>query len=105
MEGFWTTGQQEFSRKENNWKILPSLFRRKILYPYYKDVIHMKEFSEKIKKLRREKGITQKELADLVHVERSTIAGWETKDRVPDVQILIELAAVLETTVDELLKG
>lgn len=64
----------------------------------------MKEFSEKIKKLRREKGITQKELADLVHVERSTIAGWETKDRVPDAEILIELAAVLNTTVDDLLK-
>lgn len=64
----------------------------------------MKEFSEKIKKLRREKGITQKELADLVHVERSTIAGWETKDRVPDAEILIELAAVLNATVDDLLK-
>lgn len=65
----------------------------------------MKEFSENLKKLRGEKGITQKELADQVHVERSTIAGWETKDRVPDVRILIKLAAVLDTTVDDLLKG
>lgn len=65
----------------------------------------MKEFSKNLKRLRNEKGITQKELADQVHVERSTIAGWETKDRVPDVEILIELAAVLGTTVDNLLKG
>ena len=64
----------------------------------------MKEFSKNLKSLRTEKGITQKEMADRVHVERSTVAGWETKDRVPDVQILIRLAAVLDTTIDALLK-
>lgn len=75
------------------------------MYPYIiKDVIHMKEFSKNLKKLRREKRITQKELAEMVHVERSTVAGWETKDRVPDAEILIRLAAVLDTTIDALLK-
>lgn len=64
----------------------------------------MKEFSEKLKRLRNEKGMSQKTLADKLHVERSTVAGWETKDRVPDVEILIKLATVLGTTVDDLLK-
>jgi transcriptional regulator with XRE-family HTH domain len=50
------------------------------------------------------KGMSQKVLADQLHVERSTVAGWETKDRVPDAEILIRLAAVLGTTVDNLLK-
>jgi len=45
------------------------------------------------------------ELANQLHVERSTVAGWETKDRVPDAEILIRLAAVLGTTVDKPLKG
>ena len=70
----------------------------------YKDVIHMKEFSKNLKTLRAKQGLSQKELADQLYVERSTVAGWEAKDRVPDVEILIKLAAVLETTVDDLLK-
>lgn len=64
----------------------------------------MKEFSKNLKTLRTKQGLSQKELADQLYVERSTVAGWETKDRVPDVEILIKLAAVLETTVDVLLK-
>lgn len=75
------------------------------MYPYYKDVIHMKEFSKNLKKLRNEKGMSQKVLADQLHVERSTVSGWETKDRVPDAEILIRLAAVLNTSIDDLLKG
>lgn len=75
------------------------------MYPYYKDVIHMKEFSKNLKKLRNEKGMSQKALADQLHVERSTVSGWETKDRVPDAEILIRLVAVLNTSIDDLLKG
>lgn len=76
------------------------------MYPYYyKDVIHMKEFSKNLKKLRNEKGMSQKALADQLHVERSTVSGWETKDRVPDAEMLIRLAAVLNTSIDDLLKG
>lgn len=65
----------------------------------------MKEFSKNLKKLRNEKGMSQKVLADQLHVERSTVYGWETKDRVPDAEILIRLAAVLNTSIDDLLKG
>ena len=65
----------------------------------------MKEFSKNLKKLRNAKGMSQRVLADQLHVERSTVAGWETKDRVPDAEMLIRLAAVLETSVDELLRG
>ena len=65
----------------------------------------MKEFSKNLKKLRNEKGMSQKVLADQLHVERSTVSSWETKDRVPDAEILIRLAAVLNTSIDDLLKG
>lgn len=65
----------------------------------------MKEFSKNLKKLRNEKGMSQKVLTDQLHVERSTVSGWETKDRVPDAEILIRLAAVLNTSIDDLLKG
>ena len=65
----------------------------------------MKEFSKNLKTLRAKQGLSQKELANQLHVERSTVAGWETKDRVPDAEILIRLAAVLNTSMDNLLKG
>lgn len=65
----------------------------------------MKEFSKNLKTLRAKQGLSQKELANQLHVEHSTVAGWETKDRVPDAEILIRLAAVLNTSIDDLLKG
>ena len=65
----------------------------------------MKEFSKNLKTLRAKQGLSLKELANQLHVERSPVAGWETKDRVPDAEILIRLAAVLNTSIDDLLKG
>lgn len=38
----------------------------------------MKEFSKNLKTLRTKQGLSQKELADQLHVERSTVSGWET---------------------------
>lgn len=46
--------------------------------------------------------MSQKDLADLLNVDRTTVAGWETKDRMPDVFLLIEIADVFDTTLDEL---
>lgn len=62
----------------------------------------MKEFSKNLKTLRAKQGLSQKELANQLHVERSTVAGWETKDRMPDVFLLIRIADIFDTTLDEL---
>ena len=38
----------------------------------------MEEFAKKIRKLRMSRNMSQKDLADLLNVDRTTVAGWET---------------------------
>lgn len=58
---------------------------------------------EKIKKLRGEKGLTQKELADEVHVTFQTVSKWEKDENEPDVATLRELAKIFSCSIDYLL--
>jgi transcriptional regulator with XRE-family HTH domain len=60
-------------------------------------------FGNRLKKLREEKGLTQQELADIMHVGRPTIAGYETKRKEPDFEKLSWLASYFEVTIDYLL--
>lgn len=62
-----------------------------------------KDFGRKISKLRKLKGMTQNELADLLHVSNKAISRWETGEGYPEITILKPLADALETTVDDLL--
>ena len=58
---------------------------------------------QKIKKLRSEKGLTQKDLADKVHVTFQTVSKWENDENEPDVQTLRELAKLFDCSMDYLL--
>lgn len=60
-------------------------------------------FSETLKKLRAEKGISRQELADKMYVTRSTVARWETGIRLPDAVMIARLAQVLDADVNFLL--
>lgn len=60
-------------------------------------------FQENLKALRREKGMSQEELAARLHVVRQTISKWEKGLSVPDSALLIRLAEVFEVPVSELL--
>ena len=51
------------------------------------------------------KGLTQKELAEKLAVSDKTISKWETGAGMPDISMLMPLAAIFEITVTELLKG
>ncbi|MBE6773765.1 MAG: helix-turn-helix transcriptional regulator [Ruminococcaceae bacterium] len=55
--------------------------------------------------LRKEKNLTQKQLAELLNVSDKTISHWECDETSPDILILPELAELLGVSVDELLKG
>lgn len=55
-----------------------------------------------LNELRRENGLTQKELAELVHMSPSTISKWETGAAKPDVEVYDELAKVLNVSSLEL---
>ena len=59
--------------------------------------------SDNIKNLRKLKGLSQEELAVRLNVVRQTVSKWETGLSVPDSEMLIKIAGVLEATVAELL--
>lgn len=60
-------------------------------------------FGTRLKQLREEKGITQQQLSDLLHVGRPTVAGYETKGKEPDFEKIVWLAEYFDVTVDYLL--
>lgn len=52
-------------------------------------------FSEKLRSLRAEKGMTQRQLADALFITRKTISNWEAGIRMPDIVMLSRLSKVL----------
>lgn len=63
------------------------------------------EFHEKIQELRRQKGLTQEELAELLFVSRTAVSKWESGRGYPNVDSLKGIAKVFGVTIDELLSG
>ena len=58
---------------------------------------------ENIKNFRKERGLTQEELAIRVNVVRQTVSKWEKGQSVPDADLLQKIAEVLEVSVSQLL--
>ena len=58
---------------------------------------------DNIKVIRKNKGLSQEELATRLNVVRQTVSKWEKGLSVPDAQMLQKLAEVLDTTVAQLL--
>lgn len=67
--------------------------------------IDNEKFGKFISELRKEKNLTQKELAEKLYVSDKTISKWERGGSIPNVVLLIPIAETLGTTVTELLKG
>ncbi len=62
-------------------------------------------FAERISKLRMEKGLSQFQLSQLLGVKRSVVSYYESGDRLPSFDVLIEMSRVFNVTTDYLLKG
>ncbi|EPU98761.1 helix-turn-helix domain-containing protein [Streptococcus dysgalactiae subsp. dysgalactiae] len=60
-------------------------------------------FPQRLKKLRKEKGLTQKELGERLGVKQNTFTNWENGKREPNLSTILKLAEILETTTDNLL--
>ena len=58
---------------------------------------------EKIKAIRKSKGLSQEELAALLNVVRQTVSKWEQGRSVPDADLLIALSEALQVPVSTLL--
>ncbi len=66
--------------------------------------INKESFGSFVAALRKEKGLTQKELADQLYISNKAVSKWETGVTVPDIAMLVPLSEVLGVTVTELLK-
>jgi transcriptional regulator with XRE-family HTH domain len=60
--------------------------------------------ADKIIRLRKEKGMSQEELAERLNVSRQAVSKWECSETVPDLQKIIQLSELFSVTTDYLLK-
>lgn len=65
----------------------------------------IKSVGNQIAALRRQKGLTQGDLAQRLGLSFQAVSKWERGETLPDTAILLDLAEVLETTVDCILTG
>lgn len=62
-------------------------------------------FAETLRKLRTEKGLSQRDLAERMFVARTTVNRWENGSRLPDAEMLSRLSGCLEVDVNTLLSA
>ena len=63
------------------------------------------EFNEKLQELRKQRGLTQEELAQALYVSRTAISKWESGRGYPNIESLKTIAKFFGVTIDELLSG
>ena len=61
-------------------------------------------FCEKLQILRKNKGLTQEELADRLNISRAAVAKWESGQSYPDISNLIQISNLMNVTIDYLVK-
>ena len=63
------------------------------------------EFNEKLQQLRKNRGLTQEELAEAIYVSRTAISKWESGRGYPNIESLKALSKFFAVSIDELLTG
>ncbi len=63
------------------------------------------ELSEKIQQLRKEKGWTQEQLAEMIFVSRTAVSKWESGRGYPSLDYLKSISKLFEVSIDDLLSG
>lgn len=61
--------------------------------------------ADRIQYLRKNKGLSQEELADKVGVSRQAVSKWESAQSTPDIEKIIIMSELFEVTTDYILKG
>lgn len=61
-------------------------------------------FGERIGQLRRSRGLSQVELAGLLHVSKQTVSNWENNNILPSIEMLVKIADLFAVTTDFLLE-
>ncbi len=67
--------------------------------------MNQQKMGEFLKRLRKEKGLTQEQLAEHFYVSSRTVSRWETGSNIPDIDMLIELANFYDVDIREIIDG
>ena len=62
-------------------------------------------FGEKLFKLRKEKGLSQEQLAEQMNTTRQAVSKWERDESLPDITLLPQIADLYHISIDQLLRG
>lgn len=60
-------------------------------------------FGERLKELRKKRGLTQKELAQLISAKNNSVSNWENDQNIPTASVVFSLARALNVTVEDLI--
>ena len=63
------------------------------------------EFNEKLQELRKSRGLTQEDLAEILHVSRTAVSKWESGRGYPNIESLKDISKFFSVSIDDLLSG
>lgn len=63
------------------------------------------EFNNRLYQLRKQKGLSQEELANRLNVSRQTVSKWEVGDSTPDMEKLAAMSELFDVSLDQLVLG
>lgn len=86
---------------DGEWKAFLSL---DIINPFRIYIEVIMTFCDKLQTLRKNKGLTQEELAEKINVSRAAVAKWEAGQSYPDISNLIQISDLMNVTVDYLVR-
>lgn len=68
-------------------------------------MLNLELISRKISEKRKQKGMTQEELADVLFVSRHAVSKWEMGKSLPSLDVFLELTKLFDVTIDYMLDG
>ncbi len=67
--------------------------------------MNQKQIGVFLKELRKEKGMTQEQLAEQLNVSGRTVSRWETGNNMPDISLLVEISELFDVSISEIING
>ncbi len=62
-------------------------------------------FGEQFRKIRKDRGLTQEQVASKLNVSRQAISNWENNKNLPDLEMVVELSIAFDLSLDQLILG